>query len=336
MEFERTINKIKQGLSNKYFPGVTYAIIDHDRIISSYIGNESLVPTVEPLKGNQTYDLASLTKVIGTTNVIMQLIRSGRLSPEDSVSKYLPEWQSKQTRIRNLLTHTSDIVGYIPHRDQLSKTELKKAILGLKSGDKINQEMRYQDYNFLMLGWIAAKIMGQPIQELIINRVIKPLGMDQTTFHPTDITNVVPTEVQVDGMPLRGTVHDPKTQVLGQDSGAAGLFSTVADLIKFGRVILGQTVAEEVIATETIDKFFIDQTNNQLGIRSFGWVLDEDYGHPVILHTGYTGTLLIFDRSTQRGLIFLSNRVHPTVGDADSFLKYRSELINQFISEEIG
>lgn len=128
MRYERTIEMIKRLVVDGTVPGVSYAMLDlsSDQIMSGIYGNEALVPDVEPLRENQLYDVASLTKVVGTTNVILQLIEQGKLRLTDSISQYLPEWRYPQVTVRHLLTHTSGITGYIKNRNQLPKLELKK------------------------------------------------------------------------------------------------------------------------------------------------------------------------------------------------------------------
>ncbi|AQW22273.1 serine hydrolase [Lentilactobacillus curieae] len=334
MNFSKTIAKIEDGVHKGIVPGASYSIIDGTDQIDEHLGFQELTPERQLLQDNETYDLASLTKVVGTTNVILQLINEHKINVDDSISKYLPEWKSPEVTIRNLLTHTSDIVGYIPHRNELPKNQLIKAELGLSSGDKRSQVLRYQDTNFLFLGWIASKILGKPIHQLIKERVLEPLGLTETTFAPRDISRVVPTQIVPGKGLLRGTVHDPKTQVLQEDSGAAGLFSTQLDLAKFLRFILGENreLTRAVLSDECLGSLFVDQTPTQIGIRSFGWVLTKYDDQPIILHTGYTGTLLIVDRHNHRGLVYLSNRVHPQV-NGEPFLKYRSELIHTFMAE---
>lgn len=334
MKFKKTFAKIRDGVDKQVVPGSSYTIIDGNDHFEGQLGWQELLPNRLSLMPNELYDLASLTKVVGTTNVILQLISDGQIAIEDSISDYLPEWQSPEVTIRNLLTHTSDIVGYIPHRNELSKDQLIQAELGLTAGDKRSTVVRYQDTNYLFLGWIASRITGKSIHQLIRERILTPLKMFNTTFAPKNVEQVVPTQIVPEFGLLRGRVHDPKTQILGEDSGAAGLFSNQADLEKFVRFLLGEhrDSTREVLDDDMLAAIYQDQTPNHLGIRSFGWILTYDENHPIILHTGYTGTLLIIDQAHHRALIYLSNRVHPQVNN-EPFLKYRSELIHTFINE---
>ncbi len=334
MIYLKTLALMHRFVEEQVVPGVTYGIIDGSDQLTGHFGYQALVPQKQLLHSNELYDLASLTKVVGTTPLIVKLLAEGRLSLSDSISRYLPGWGSPQVTVRHLITHTSDIVGYIPNRNELPKEKLIPALLGLGSGEQLGKQVRYQDYNFIFLGWIASKILGKPVQQLITEDVLKPLGLNKATFHPTQIQNVVPTaDIPGRGV-LRGTVHDPKTQILGADCGAAGLFAPLDDLLHFARWLLGQIQYPGFISDMWLSQLFIDQTPAHLNNRSLGWILRDDIGHPYLLHTGYTGTLMIIDRVSQRAFVFLSNRVHPDAHNVN-FLPLRSQLIETFTHESV-
>ncbi|EHO48114.1 serine hydrolase domain-containing protein [Lentilactobacillus kisonensis] len=332
MKYSDTIAKMHQFVNDQVVPGVTYGIINNHSVTTSFFGNQELIPETLPLQQGELYDLASLTKVIGTTNLILKLLALGKLSLNDSISKYLPEWQSSEVTIRHLLTHTSDIIGYIPNRNELPKDQLTTALLKLKSGPDLGKVVHYQDYNFIFLGWIAAKIMGEPVQQLITEYVLRPLELRQATFRPQDPKKVVPTAIIPGKGLLRGTVHDPKTRILGADCGAAGLFAPLNDLLHFSKWLLGQLNYPNFLPDDWMNQFFMDQTPGHTKNRSFGWILRTYDEHPYILHTGYTGTLIVIDKVAQQSLVFLSNRVHPNALNK-AFFPYRSELIRTFIRE---
>ncbi|CAM3141672.1 serine hydrolase domain-containing protein [Lentilactobacillus buchneri] len=332
MDYPNTVTKIHQFVDAGIVPGVSYAIIDRDGLQTNVFGQQELLPERLPLHSGELYDLASLTKVIGTTNLILRLLASGKISLDDSLTKYFPRWQSPQVTIRHLLTHTSDIVGYIPNRNQLPKSELMPALLALKSGSDIGKVIHYQDYNFIFLGWIASRVMGEPVQQLISEFVLRPLELNQATFTPDQVNNVVPTELIPSKGLIRGTVHDPKARILGPDCGSAGLFAPLSDLIHFSKWLLGDVKYPNFLPADWVDQLFVDQTPGHMKNRSFGWILRHYNGHPYILHTGYTGTLIVVDRYSHKALVFLSNRVHPDPSN-QLFLPYRSQLIRTFVKE---
>lgn len=332
--YEKTVEAITKLVKDGVVPGVSYAFIDGQRVQKEMYGAEALVPSYEPLKPNQLYDLASLTKVVGTVNVILQLVTAGKLALTDAVHSYLPEWQDTRVTIRHLMTHTSGITGYIPHRNKLTAKELHQALLGLHVGENFERRMVYSDINFIFLGWIAERILGQPIQTLITQSVLQPLGMKTSTFQPADPSQCVPTEVSPTRHLIRGVVHDPKAFVLKERCGSAGLFSTLNDLILFEKAMLSDS--GQPITQAQKGALLADQTPLHHQWRSFGWALLQaklPTPHRCIWHSGYTGTFLVLDLKTRQGMVFLSNRVHP-VAPNEAFLARRNAIINTYLTEK--
>ena len=334
--YQQTIAAIHELVDEGTVPGASYAFIDGQQVVAGRYGAESLVPGYEPLRAGQLYDVASLTKVVGTTNVILQLVAAGQLALTDSVSKYLAQWRYPQVTVRHLLTHTSGITGYIPHRDKLSAAELHDALLTLHVGENFNVKMVYSDINFIFLGWIAEAILGTPIQTLIVQHVLTPLGMQDSTFTPLDAQNCVPTEVSATRGVIRGVAHDPKAFVLQRHCGSAGLFATSEDLVRFEQAMLtgGERAPMPVSFLSELSR---DQTPLLHQWRSFGWALlptKVPTTHNCIWHSGYTGTALVLDLTTHQGMVFLSNRVHPKAPNI-RFLERRNALINTYLAEKV-
>ncbi len=329
MDYSKTICAARRMVTDGIVPGISYAILDHHQIQSGLIGNQETVPSRIPLHDNQIYDLASLTKVVGTVPVILRLVQDRKLKITDSISKYLPEWRYPQVTVRHLLTHTSGISGWIPHRNQLPPHQMLKAMLGLHINHNFNRKMIYSDTNFIFLGLIAKRITGKPIHQLISEMVLKPLKMSDSSFHP-DRSRCVPTEINSKGL-LCGTPDDPKAEILGPDCGSAGLFSTISDLIKFCQGILYPKSDLTVLTPQMTQELFRDHTyQGRLG-RSYGWAVRQQ-PHFYIYQSGYTGTGIAIQPQRKRALIFLSNRIHPKRPNVP-FLFRRKKVVETFINE---
>ena len=312
-------------------PGISYAVIDRNGVQAGHYGNRELVPDRLPLLDNQIYDLASLTKVVGTVPVILHLVEAGRLKVSDSISQYLPEWKFRKVTVRHLLTHTSGITGWIPHRNQLPPHQMLKAMLNLHVGGNFDRKMVYSDTNFIFLGLIVERITGKPIQQLITKMVLEPLGMTKSNFKPRDESRCVPTEITARGNLLRGIADDPKARILGDQCGSAGLFSTLRDLVRFCYGILDPVHRPSVLSPKMTKQLFIDHTRNGRLGRSYGWAVRHrpDF---YIYQSGYTGTGIAIQPQRHRAFIFLSNRVHPKRPNIP-FLSWRKWVVNTFISE---
>lgn len=319
-------------------PGASYGLIDGSRVIQGQVGCAAVAPEKLALWPHALYDLASVTKVVGTTTVALQLVKSGQLVLERPVHDYLPAFKPREVTVLNLMTHTSGLSGYIQNRGALLADELLAAILDLPiSYANLNHRVVYTDLGLILIGLIIEKLTGQPVQDVVTDRVLRPLALPYASFTP-DPQQTVPTVYSPATGLLRGIVHDPKGRVLGSRCGSAGLFASVNDLVRFGRFMLGQLDVPDVLDQATVAGLYRDWTPNHHLRRSFGWNLWRplDHQQPLIFHTGYTGTLLMLDRAHQTGLVFLSNRVHPTVRNG-SFLPARRRLIAAWLADvEMG
>src|SRR5690554_6242173 len=107
------MHKLKAFLQNAIdynkFPGAHYAYVTKNKIITDFVGYKQIYPTKEFLKGDEVYDIASLTKVISTTTLIMKLIELGKLSLETKIQTLLERYKHPNTTIKDLLSHQSGL-----------------------------------------------------------------------------------------------------------------------------------------------------------------------------------------------------------------------------------
>ncbi|GEL14735.1 serine hydrolase domain-containing protein [Pediococcus cellicola] len=328
-QYQHIAKQIEKMVTDKIVPGVSYAIIDHDRIVKNVLGEAEIKPHHEKLRPEMIYDVASLTKVVGTEILIGQLVEANQLSYDQPVVEILPQFFDSRVTIRHLLTHTSGITGYIPHRNELGTRELLRAIYTLKIGPDFNQKVVYSDLNYIFLGLIVERLLHVPVQTAIKKKVLEPLNLRHSTFHP-DPLSCVPTEWTLQTGLTRGMVHDPKARILGAHCGSAGLFSTLNDLTQFVSWLLAPEKQPGVLKKQTVNALFANQTANSNLTRSFGWGLIKQSDHWILKHSGFTGTMLLVDAVQHRGLIFLSNRVHPTAKN-QIYFKYRQAVIEAFL-----
>jgi len=268
------------------------------------------------------YDLASLTKVIGTTTALMILYDEGRVSLDARVVEYLPAftggWKDSIT-IRQLLTHRSGL----PASRDLWKlaTNPQEARLGVVDATlqcRPGVCFEYSDVGMVLLGMVVENISGVGLDRFLRERVFEPLGMTSTFFRPGDSlrTRIAPTDVNPPrGYPLRGEVADENAYALGGIAGHAGLFSTASDISVFAQMMLngGEYNGVRIVADSTIALF----TRRTAGTRALGWdTADGDGGSGSYLsgssygHTGYTGTSLWIDPDREMFVVLLTNRVH--------------------------
>lgn len=281
---ERILEKIKSQIEHRVYPGASLALYHQGQWQEYYVGSQD---GLEPVTAGLTYDLASVSKVVGVGTLVIFRVNSGALELDRSLTSYYPAFQDERVTIRQLLTHTSGIDPYIPNRDSLNAQELKEAINRLKVTD--DKRFHYTDVNFLLLGFLLEEMTGRRLDELIDEEVLEPFGMSKTFFGP--VSQAVPT---VRGQ-KPGLVHDPKARVLGRHAGSAGLFSTVKDL----EIFLEHYLTDDFAKDLTQDYGFDAERK-----RSLAWDKKGDW----LSHTGYTGTFIMYHRKHQQAVIFLSNR----------------------------
>ncbi len=283
----------------------------------------------EPMTLDTVFDLASLTKVIATTTCVMRLEQLGLIKLNDPVAKYIPDFAQngkEDVTIRMLLTHYSGLPADI---------DLKQPWSGLEEGysranaskleNPPGSTFLYSDVGFIVLGELVQKVSGMPLDQYAQTYIFGPLGMTSTRFNPpqTWIPRIAPTQRdEHTGQMVRGTVHDPTAHQMGGVAGDAGLFSTAEDVAKFAQAMLDK--GSPILAPLIVEKMTTpQQPPNMPNVRGLGWDIDSPYSStrgellPVgsFGHTGFTGTSLWIDPTTNTYVILLTNAVQMKTGN---------------------
>lgn len=334
--YSQTKKIIDAQLGHNY-PGVSYAIFDQQKWCTHFAGYQQLIPTPELVTPHTIFDIASLTKVVCTTTVLLQLLEKNDLDLEKSIHFYLPDIQADSVTLRHLLTHTSMIEGFIPNRDSLSQPALIKALKQLTPSHLMGKQVQYSDTNFIWLGFLLEEIFQQDLFAIFQQQVLDPLEMTHSffTLPPASLSLVAATEQNSNRGIIKGEVHDPKAFVLKEHCGSAGLFSSLTDLMLFSKMLLekGQTSSGKTfLKEETIHLLTQDHTPSRTLGRSLGWDLLRYESRTFLYHTGYTGTFLLVDPFNQQSFIFLSNALHPT-NQRQAYLLSRKDLLETYLHE---
>jgi CubicO group peptidase (beta-lactamase class C family) len=327
MSAERLANidrVIRRGVDAGGFPGASVVIGRRGAaVVQKGYGRVGWTSSASDVDADRTiYDLASLTKVVGTTTALMVLYDDGKLDLDAPVQRYVPEFTGtgkEAVTVRHLLTHRSGLpAGRELWRIASSPAEAKRIVLETPLGCRPGVCYEYSDLGADVLGWVVENVSGQSLDAFLHERVFRPLGMNDTGFNPPDSVRyrVAPTEVAPPrGYPLRGQVHDENAFALGGVAGHAGLFSTAADLAVFAQMMLNGGTYDDVhvIADSTVALF----TRRAAGTRALGWDTAEGQGgsgeflnESAFGHTGYTGTSMWIDPDHELFVVLLTNRVH--------------------------
>lgn len=334
-------------------PGAVVCVVRGDSV--EYLrafGNRQVYPLTLPMTTTTIFDLASLSKTVGTAMAVMTLVEQHRLSVDDMVSDYIPQFSDSVT-IAHLLTHTSGLPSYL-------NVKRMEAAYGSPAPDSLLSEIcaaskkrrdehfRYSCLNFIALQHIVERVTGEPLDVYYRHAVALPLGMSHTAYCPPQewLPQVAPTEnIRVGRYSrrlLHGEVHDPLARVMnGGVSGNAGLFSTAADLARLCMFLLNPTSSAAVVAgytaplsAATVERMTTVPVGFEDSGRTLGWDSHSDYNAPVgqllsdkaYCHSGYTGTSIAIDPKRKVAIIILTNRVHPV--DKGSVNPLRRQIAN--------
>ena len=336
-------------------PGAVIEIKQNDNIVyrraygfaQKYDFNHQKLNPPEKMTIHHLFDIASLTKVIGTTTSVMLLIDRGLLKIEDPVGKYIEAFKTKEKKditIRHLLTHTAGLYEWYPlYYTASNKKESYNLIGDLPLMFPVGAQRRYSDLGFVLLGEIVEIVSGQPLEQFMKQNIFLPLEMQNTTFNPLASGHFKKITATSAGNPyekrmvydstlgfkvkeidpaqwngwrnyeLKGEVNDGNAWYAnGGISGAAGLFSTVDDLQKLVDMLMrkGKVGSMQFISEKTIETFLTkDKFSNGLG-----WMMDpensfmKDAPEGTFGHTGFTGTSIAVIPEYNISVILLINR----------------------------
>jgi CubicO group peptidase (beta-lactamase class C family) len=324
-KLEKAFMLLDKGIEEGVFPGVAAAVGDDKGFVRVDVkGNKRLYPYDEKLNRQSLFDLASLTKVVATTMLLMKMVESGLISVYDRVSEYIPNFKNDgkdKITVFQLLTHTSGLPAYLPFYEKCK--DYLDSINYICEEVKLNpnKNVEYSDLNFILLGRILEILGGSRLDTLCHKEVFEPLGMKDTMFNPIG-NDIVPTELdKTTGKVIEGECHDENARFFGGVSGHAGLFSTIDDLIKFATMLInfGRVREDVFLSYPLFVRMITNYTPNSEENRGWGWVIKghtafggDLFSEKAFGHTGFTGTSIWVDPEYKVFIILLTNRVHPT------------------------
>ncbi|MCX7719178.1 MAG: beta-lactamase family protein [Candidatus Sumerlaeaceae bacterium] len=332
---------IQQGLDTRVFPGAVLIVGKPGRVLwAKAYGRLTYEPDAFPMTFDTLFDLASVSKVVGTATAAMVAFEDGKLAFDDPVSKYIPGFGAngkEQVTLRHLMSHVSGLPPWAQHTEieknrQSNESKADAAIryyAALRPRADPGTTVIYSCLNMQVTARVVENATGKRLEDLLKQRVFGPLGMKDSRYVLSDQekSRCAPTLRKPDGTVLCGTVHDPLASYHGSTEhcpGNAGLFSTAPDLARFCEMILNGGVRDgtRVMKASTVNEMTSVQTPPGItNLRGLGWDIYQEppYATPLnrttdtlcLGHTGYTGTLIWLDKRSKYYVVFLTNRVWP-------------------------
>ncbi|HKO17070.1 MAG TPA: serine hydrolase [Gemmatimonadaceae bacterium] len=342
-----TADSLVEAATGRLFPGAVLLVSRDGRVVHErafghaqlYDDSMHRLAAPPPMRASTMFDLASVTKVMATTFAVMLLVDQGRIDVDAPVYRYLPDFRGPHLdsiTVRHLLTHSAGLVQWQPlyyHASTPAETYQEIRRMPLQWG--VGEGRHYSDLGFMLLGYLVARVSGEPLEVFLRRALYDPLGLRSTTYLPrlhgftqfaaTELGNGYERHMVYDstfgyryrGDPtawngwrqyvLDGEVDDGNAWYAnGGIAGHAGLFSTAADL----RVLLdllnqrGRAGGRQIIRPETVDLFLTrDRYQNFLG-----WMSPAGLPAGSFAHNGFTGTYVLGVPRDQLSIVLLTNR----------------------------
>lgn len=340
-------DSVIQAVEEGVICGASLGFLDFDNQQLYYFGRQGVIApySQHPIRAGLYYDLASLSKVVGTTTRLLMLLEEKKISLSSRISDLLPRFCYPDITVEHLLFHSSGLPAEITTLRASEGSGLGKGDKALSHGKKVmgkegwtrenlldllyetapecgpNERFLYSDVGFILLGKVVETLDGMTLEESFQKNIFKPLNMEHTSFVTNgDTLFYVPTECTEKRGCICKEVHDRKAYLLGP-CGSAGLFSTLEDLARFTKLYLEQS---ELLFTKKT--FSMLEERERFG-RTLGW--SREYGKRTLYHTGFTGTSILMDLEQKKAMILLTNRIHPK-RENEEFLKRRNEWNQMF------
>jgi len=291
-------------------PGAALGVVSADGWSAvRFAGAAAIVPEREDLTRDHWFDLASVSKVIATTTMILQLAEQGKLDLDRPLTDAIPDLRQydvahaaeRKLTFRDCLAHRSFFPAVEPiytYGDDPARLRAFVLQREWRHGPPV-----YSDINFILLGIAIERITGAPLG-------VWPLG-EGLSYGPPPGPAVATERCMWRGRVLKGEVHDENCAAMGGQTGHAGLFGTVDGVLGFARALMVGELLSPAMIAEIRTPYYEHRTCGWE--RAFpGWSGGAACSAETIGHTGFTGTGLWID--FERGLAWtlLTNRVHPT------------------------
>ena len=330
-----------EAVASGEIPGVVVVIGRGDEIVYRRAwGARRVVPDTVPMTEDTIFDIASLTKPLGTTLAVMSLVERGQVKLDAPLGRYLKEFRGRaleMVTVRRLLTHSAGLPA-IPPNGSVSPGFPKAAglLAKLPFDYPPGSAFQYSDTGFILLGEMVRRVSGEPLDRYLDHAVFKPLGLRDTSFNPPGRLRerIAPTEF-ANGHLLVGEAHDPRARALGGVAGHAGMFSTASDIARICRMLVsGGTLDDKRVLKPATIATMLERSPEGNGSRALGWDVSSAYSRTAspyfppdaVGHLGFTGTSVWIDPPTRTYLIVLTNRVHPSGGGANKIRELRTRV----------
>ena len=313
---------LERGVDSGVYTAAAVAVGRHGRLVK--LRGYGIVAGGRVDPATTLFDVASLTKVMGTTPAVMALVDDGRIELDAPAVRYVSQFRGGgrgDVTVWNLMTHTSGLPAGSDLYHEAGNRE--KALGRVMKTDLVTEpgkQVLYSDFGMIVMAEAVRRRAGEGVDTFAARRVFVPLGMRNTMYDPPLLAwnRTVPSALRSERpYTTRDVVHDGNSFRLGGVAGHAGLFSTAGDMAVYAQTLLnlGAYGDRRIWSPRTVQAFTTRQT--RAGTRAIGWDTPaarsssgdwfsaRSYGH-----TGFTGTSIWIDPERDLFVILLTNRTY--------------------------
>jgi CubicO group peptidase (beta-lactamase class C family) len=287
-------SKIDAVVSSTYSskePGISVLVAKDRKAIYSKAFGKSNLELNTPLETNSVFQIGSITKQFTATSILM-LEEQGKLSVEDKIGKYIPEYAEigKDITIHHLLNHTSGIKNRTPVGDKgfISKTNMSPTELIAYFKDeplefKPGERFKYSNAGYILLGRIIEIVSGQPYSDFIEQNIFDKIGMKNSSCG--DMKQVIPNLTKGYIIEQNDFVKSDYINLsLAYSAGA--ILSTTEDLLKWQNALLSNTLLKASSIKQAMTPTLLN--SGKRVPYGYGFRFSKLGNSPVIAHTGST------------------------------------------------
>jgi CubicO group peptidase (beta-lactamase class C family) len=327
---------LERAIQDRLFPAATAEVGDSRGVLwRTAHGRLTFDAGAAPADADTIFDLASLTKPIATTSVIMQIVARGALDIREPVATFFAEWRGQDREaatVQDLLEHSAGLAARLVDRPPHGRREFEHDICTMRLEYPPRAKSIYSDLGFILLGFIAedrgrASLASQ--FDAIAARLLSLAGINAATDHLLTFgvrealrARTAPTRPMEEdarrGRPLVGEVHDNYAAALGGAAGHAGLFGTAPGVGGFARAVLRGARGDLSVPVPLSPSLVAKATmKSQVpgSSRALGWdtmlqtsSCGTGMSPAAFGHVGYTGSSLWIDPTRDRYVVLLTNR----------------------------
>lgn len=340
---------LRQATADGTVPGAVICVAYRGQVVwHEAYGAAAVTPEYRPMQRDTLFDLASLTKVIATTSLLLVAHHDGVCRLDEALQRFYLQsrgtWLGALT-VRQLLAHTGGLAAYLPLYQTLLPegpaspaapsvaTRRRQAILHILDAPCAyppGAQQLYSDLGFILLAELVETCYQQPLDRLFYERVAQPLGLQCTGYRPLAGPSPLPASPTAyaateacawRGRVLAGEVHDENAWAMGGVAGHAGLFATAADVWRFVHAMLESAAGRrDWLPPALLRESWQRHSAPPDTTRALGWDTPTP-GHSSsgdyfsarsIGHLGFTGCSLWIDLERQVTVVLCTNRVHPS------------------------